>query len=263
MSTKKKLLIAFGSVVALVAVVVASIAGTVAYMTSASKVSNVFTIGNVAITLSESAVKPDGTYLTDASNRTDKNSYHLMPGKSYIKDPAISVEDSTEPAYIFLVTRNQITAIEASAKNPVDGKPTMAEQMYTNGWAIYKDTSAGSRVWIYCGNKDRITGRYGDSNYEYTPMAVCGAGVTIPDGTTNVMKYSGTMIPIFEKFHIATTETTNFSIYAGAEVTINAIGIQADSFGDYGASAAIDAAWAAVVNQFPYIQDNLNGTATN
>lgn len=261
MSTKKKLLIAFGSVVALVAVVVASIAGTVAYMTSASKVSNVFTVGNVAITLNESAVDIHGVPIADAE-RTDRNSYHLMPGKSYTKDPAITVAASTEPAYLFLVTRNQITAIEDTS-DPTN-KPTMAEQMYKNGWAIYKDTTAGSRVWIYCGKdgegNSRVTGKYNEPGYTYTPMAVCGADVTVPANTDNVMKYSGTMIPIFTSFHITTdsTKSVNLSIYSGAEVTINAVGIQADSFGTFGTREAMEKAWAAVVNQYPYIQDGTN-----
>lgn len=249
MSTKKKLLIAFGSVVALVAVVVASIAGTVAYMTSASKVSNVFTIGNVSITLSESAVNPDGTVIEGVA-RTDKNSYHLMPGKTYTKDPAITVDPETEACYIFLVTRNQITAIEDPTK------PTMANQMYTNGWAIYKDTSAGSRVWIYCGSN--TISNQGTQSNTFEAVAVCGANRAPQTAVTNLVSKGATeMIPVFGQFHITTTESANLSIYAGAEVTINAVGIQADSFGAFGSRAAIDAAWAAVVQQFPYIQDTV------
>lgn len=258
MSTKKKLLIAFGSVVALVAVVVASIAGTVAYMTSASKVSNVFTIGNVYITLNEAAVNSDGTYVTNVNNRTDKNSYHLMPGKSYIKDPAITVAADTEACYLFLVTRNQITAIEA---NEAD-KPTMAKQMYANGWAIYKDTSAGSRVWIYCGT-NTISNQGTEAN-TYTPVAVCGSNREPSTTVTNlVVQSESTRIPVFGHFHITTTESANLSIYAGAEVTLNAVGIQADSFGAFGSMEAVNKAWAAVVAQFPYIQDDVTGGDTD
>ena len=49
----------------------------------------------------------------------------------------------------------------------------------------------------------------------------------------------------------------NIQIYSGAEVTINAIGIQADSFGAIGSSESIDKAWAAVVAAFPYINDQV------
>ena len=60
MTLKKKLLVALCAIVVLAAVVAASVMGTVAYMVSASKVSNVFTIGNVLITLNESKVDANG-----------------------------------------------------------------------------------------------------------------------------------------------------------------------------------------------------------
>ena len=78
---KKKLLIVVSLVLAVAAIVTASVVGTIAYMTSASKVSNVFTIGNVAITLDESLVKENGVPVDDVT-RTDRNSYHLMPGET-------------------------------------------------------------------------------------------------------------------------------------------------------------------------------------
>ena len=249
MKKGKKLLIALGMVVAAVAIAAGSIAGTVAYMTSASKVSNVFTIGNVKIHMDEGKVDANGQ-IPDPDVRTDSNSYLLMPGKSYDKDPIITVQADTQPCYLFLVTRNQISSIEDPSK------PTMAQQMVANGWGIYKDTTAGSRVWIYCGKNtagqnDRI-----DANMNaLQPVAICGTGVDAEKGVTT--------IPVFTKFHITTTESDNLAIYAGAEVTLNAVGIQADSFVDDPDVKAVDKAWAAVVAQFPYIQDNLNGNQNN
>ena len=246
MKLNKKLLIVLGSVVAVAAIVAGSVVGTIAYMTAASKVSNVFTVGNVFITLDESVVNDEGKIA--GTGRTDRNSYHLMPGKSYDKDPRITVQADTESCYLFLVTRNQITDIEVK-NDPT--KKTMAEQMVENGWGIYKDTSAGSRVWIYCGNKGNVNE---DKTYK-TPVAVCGTDrASAADGASVLAK---TTIDIFSEFHITTTESANLSIYAGAEVTINAIGIQSDSFGTVGTSQAVDSAWAAVVNQYPYIQDNI------
>ena len=250
MSIKKKLLVALAVVVVLSTVIAASVLGTVAYMTSASKVSNVFTVGNVFITLNETAVTPEGVPVPGAE-RTDKNSYHLMPGKSYLKDPAITVAADTESCYLFLVTRNQITEIQDPSK------PTMADQMYANGWAIYKDTSAGSRVWVYCGSAANINGKFGDTEYTYTPVAVCGANrASAAAGIENVIVTNpDVMIKIFQEFHITTDKSTNLNIYSGAEVTINAVGIQSDSFGTIGDITSIDKAWAAVIAQYPYIQD--------
>ncbi len=255
MSVTKKILVALCAVVVLAAVVTASVLGTVAYMVSASKVSNVFTVGNVMITLDESAVTPEG--VPTGAGRTDKNSYHLMPGKSYTKDPAITVDPSTEACYLFLVTRNQITNIEVQGDHV--NKPTMAQQMYNNGWAIYKDTTAGTRVWIYCGSKANITGTYGSGDYGFTPVAVCGTN-RAETAVSGKILVASAMISIFQQFHVTTDPalTNNLAIYSGAEVTINAVGIQADSFGEIGNIPALDAAWAAVVNQFPYIQDNVS-----
>ena len=249
MKKSKKLLIALGMVVAAVAIAAGSIAGTVAYMTSASKVSNVFTIGNVKIHMDEGKVDAEGKLLTDeAAARTDSNSYLLMPGKSYDKDPIITVQADTQACYLFMVTRNQISSIEDPSK------PTMAQQMVANGWGIYKDTSAGSRVWIYCGSSANVNA---ETMHAITPVTICGESVTAT-GATKV-----TTIPVFTKFHITTTESDNLAIYAGAEVTLNAVGIQADSFVTDENGNAVDKAWAAVVAQFPYIQDNLGGNQNN
>lgn len=251
---KKKLLIVISVVLAVAAIVTASVVGTVAYLTSASKVSNVFTVGNVFITLDESEVDADGVPVAGGT-RTDRNSYHLMPGKSYTKDPAITVAPDTASCYLFLVTRNQITDIEASTGTPIDGKPTMAQQMRKNGWAVYKDTSVGSRVWVYCGTDvTDVT--------NYTPVAVCGANIT-PVNTKTQRIAVDTRIPIFTEFHITTEQSANLNLYSGAEVTINAIGIQSDSFGEIGSIDSLDKAWAAVIAQYPYIQDNIGNTTPN
>jgi len=252
MTTKKKTIIALSTVIAAIVLVAASIVGTIAYMTSASKVSNVFTVGNVFITLDESKVDSNGKAI--AGERTDGNSYHLMPGKSYDKDPIITVAPDTESCYLFLVTRNDIVSIEASATTEIPGKPTMAAQMRENGWAIYKDTSVGSRVWVYCGTKDRISGTFGAAGYSYEPMAVCGTNKTASG--SNMMQ--ATQIAIFTEFHITTEQSANLGIYSGASVTINAVGIQSDSFGEIGEINSLNNAWAAVIAQYPYIQDSVN-----
>ena len=63
-------------------------AGTYAYLTDTKAVKNTFTTGNVYITLTE----------TGAENGL--NSYHLIPGKSYTKDPTITLNAGSENAYV-------------------------------------------------------------------------------------------------------------------------------------------------------------------
>ena len=60
MTAKKKITTALIVVVAAVALVAISIAGTIAFLTSSSAVSNTFTVGNVFIEMFESPVDEDG-----------------------------------------------------------------------------------------------------------------------------------------------------------------------------------------------------------
>ena len=73
-----------------VLLVTASVLGTMAYLTSTDEVVNTFTVGQVAITLDEAKVNPDGTAVTPAE-RVKANAYHLLPGHAYTKDPTVHV----------------------------------------------------------------------------------------------------------------------------------------------------------------------------
>ena len=108
---KKKILVAC----LCVALAVLTIAGTtLAYLTSHDTVTNTFTVGNVQITLDEAQVnaagKPinqDGTVVTDlaAAKRVKENSYKLIPGHTYTKDPTVTVKAPSEESYVrMLVT---------------------------------------------------------------------------------------------------------------------------------------------------------------
>lgn len=94
----KKILIAVGAVATVAAV---SVGITLAYLTDTSdKVTNVFTVGRVGITLDETVL--DGNYkLTDVRN-SEGNSYKLIPGKEYIKDPRVTVNNGSEDCWLFV-----------------------------------------------------------------------------------------------------------------------------------------------------------------
>ncbi len=102
--------------------VVGSVAGTMAYLTSEDKVENTFTVGNVAITLDETDVDNS----TQDSERDRANTYKLMPGHTYIKDPIVHVDKDSEDCYLFVKVDNEITAIE--------GDTTVAVQMAAKDW---------------------------------------------------------------------------------------------------------------------------------
>ena len=245
----KKLLIVLGSLVAVVAIVAASVYGTVAYLTASSKVSNVFTVGNVYIEMYESKVTSDGkidTVATPAGTKknSDGNSYHLVPGNSYDKDPTVYVQANSEAAYLFLLVRNDIRNIEVKDDT---NKPTMKAQMEANGWREYgyAKPSTGTYAWVYYGYKTDENGQYLDENNAVTTdlskRVLNDVPVGVKGGTT------GAAVDTFSNFYIASD--ADVSLYGGAGVTLTAIGIQSSSFDN------VDRAWDAVVETYPFIYD--------
>ena len=133
--TQKKLRKLLTLVSCAVLLVCVTIGATVAYLTSTATVTNTFTVGNVAITLDEADVNPDGTYTTNVNNRVDENDYHLLPGHSYIKDPTIHVADGSEDCYIYVKIVNEIAEDEKGGNEAAEGEYlSIAQQMTNNGW---------------------------------------------------------------------------------------------------------------------------------
>ena len=106
--------------------VVASVMGTMAYLTSTDKVENTFTVGNVQITLDEADVDTDGTPV-EGAERVKKNEYHLMPGHTYTKDPTVHFAAGSEASYLFVKVENGI-------KDIIDTTTNIENQITTNGW---------------------------------------------------------------------------------------------------------------------------------
>lgn len=124
MKTKGKALLLTLCAVLLVA---ASVLGTMAYLTSTDTVTNTFTVGKVEIKLDETDVtNPNGP-------RVKANSYKLMPGNTYTKDPTVTVLNGSEASYVRMkVTFNNATEIIALCTDPefADDGPTGVENAY-------------------------------------------------------------------------------------------------------------------------------------
>ena len=138
MKTRSKALLLTLCAVLLVA---ASVLGTMAYLTDDDQVVNTFTVGKVAITLDEAKVNlagepvdKDGNVvnLTDAP-RVAENTYHLLPGHKYDKDPTIHVAEDSENCWLFVEITDEIAAIQ-------DTK-TVADQLTENGWTLVTGTT--------------------------------------------------------------------------------------------------------------------------
>lgn len=115
MKTKSKALLLTLCAVLLVA---ASVLGTMAYLTSTDTVTNTFTVGKVEIKLDEAKVTADGIPVESAA-RVTANSYKLMPGTTYTKDPTVTVLKGSEDSYVRMkVTFNNATKIIALCTDP-------------------------------------------------------------------------------------------------------------------------------------------------
>ena len=107
---KKKLLTVVGLVLCAVLLVVGSIFGTFAYLTSTpDPVTNTFTVGKVEITLDEAKVTEYGVEVANA-DRVKENAYKLIPGHKYIKDPTIHVAADSEDCWVFVKIDNGLGA---------------------------------------------------------------------------------------------------------------------------------------------------------
>lgn len=195
MKTKNKaLLLALCAVL----LVTASVLGTMAYLTSTDKVENTFTVGSVAITMDEKDVDDS----TPNADRDTKNSYKLLPGHEYKKDPTIHVDANSEDCFLFVKVENDIVAIESQEEGE-----SVAAQMIANGWKTVK-VKGQTGIYVYVGKT---------------------AGATDP--ATVVKKMN---VPVFDKLVIAGDSVNNDTLkeYASKNITVTAYAVQKDGFED-------------------------------
>lgn len=208
MKRKKK---AFLTVLCAFLLIAASAAGTMAYLTSNDTAVNTFTVGNVAIKLDEAKVNEDGSLVKDA-DRVKENTYKLIPGHTYHKDPMVTVLKGSEKSYIKLVVMvNKSKELDAIG---VDLTKTFVGYDSTN--------------WIYQGNKKDTT--YENMRtYEFWYKEPVGA----PDIDVK-------LDPLFDKI-VVPGEITNAQLETIKDMTIKvkAYAIQADGF------ETAEAAWKA------------------
>lgn len=116
-----------------VLLVVGSVVGTLAYLTSTDSVTNTFTLGNVSISLDESNVDEYGNSL--GGTRVKANEYKLIPGHIYTKDPTVHVSSTSEDSWLFVKVQNGINSLETPTGN------TITSQMAANGWTLVNGTT--------------------------------------------------------------------------------------------------------------------------
>jgi len=117
--------------------VCATVLATMAFLTDTAKVKNTFTVGNVDITLNEAKVTVYGK--ADGTDRVTENTYKLIPGKTYTKDPTVTVDTDSEDCYLFVKVENDIA--NALISTSTNDTKTIADQMEDNGWTLLSGSS--------------------------------------------------------------------------------------------------------------------------
>lgn len=135
-----------------------SMLGTLAYLTDTSSLTNVFTMGKVDITLTESPVDENGKIMVDDNGnpivdedgnpiRTNGNEYKLMPGAEYDKDPMMTIVKDSEEAYVRMIVKvynaDDVQTIIDDEKNGLTaGFLSMLGNLNTEHWIPVSTTPA-------------------------------------------------------------------------------------------------------------------------
>lgn len=208
---KSKVLLTLACAVLLVA---ASVMGTLAYLTSTSEVKNTFSVGQVSIRLDEAKANPDGTLVSGAA-RVQENSYKLMPGHTYNKDPMVTVLEGSEKSYIKMT----VTFSNAAELDAIFA-PSGVDMM-----SIFEGYDAAN--WTYKGNTKNTD--VNTRTYEFWYKE------TVDAPTEDVA-----LDALFDKITVpGNINNTQLNTIAGMTITVNAYAIQADGFDN------AEAAWAA------------------
>ncbi|MEE0740713.1 MAG: SipW-dependent-type signal peptide-containing protein [Emergencia sp.] len=212
MKTKTK---AFGLMMVAVLLVIATIFATMAYLTAKDEVVNTFTVGDVKIKLDEAKANTDGT-LVEGADRVQANSYKLLPGHTYAKDPMVTVIGDSEESYIRM-TLTLSKSEELDAIFAPDGGANMPEIF--NGY--------DSANWTYKGNVEDAAANTRTYEFWYKN--------TVSAADSNVA-----LDALFDSITVP-GEITNAQLATikDMQITVNAYAIQADGFKN------AEAAWAA------------------
>lgn len=204
----------------------ASVAGTVAYLTSQDSVQNTFTVGNVQINLDEANVATD-----DADDRTEAgNEYHLLPGQTYVKDPTVTILEGSEESYVrMLVKVTNYSNLKAAF--PIEKYPTFYNgedfllQNLVNGW--------DKNTWV---STATISVTDDVATYEFRYKETASGPAENNDQTVDGMKLD----VLFDEIEIpGTVNNTELANLKNVQINIEAQAIQKAGFNN------ADEAWAA------------------
>lgn len=204
MSNSKKTLLMLACAVMLVLV---SVMGTMAYLTSTDEVVNTFTVGNVKIKLDEAKANPDGT-LVENADRVQANSYKLLPGHTYNKDPMVTVLKGSESSYVKMT----VTFTKAAELDAIFAPNGADMTSIFNGY--------DPNNWIDKGNTEDKNANTRTYEFWYKEAVAAPTDDVALDA-------------LFEKIVVPESITNKqLKTIEGMTITVNAYAIQADGFTD-------------------------------
>ena len=182
------------------------VGGAIAYFTDSDTKTNIFTIGNVDITLTEplwSALpNADGNEMPDAAE-------DMMPGETVTKDPTINNVSEDNPAFVFAKVQVPCTTIVAPATESVELFTYSPNADWTElTTAKIACTDGGTATHVY----------YYGTNGTLTPLAKA-----VDDQTP-----TPTATPVFSSVTLRSSLTGNEGLTGAKQIIVTGYGIQTE-----------------------------------
>lgn len=206
----------------------ASVAGTLAYLTSKDQVVNTFTVGKVAIELHETGEKgrDDGTKGLDL---------HLVPNVAVAKDPTVTVLKDSEDCYVRVVVTvsvpnwNDVTAKNTGLIKDGENLATWAASFPAN--YLLNDATDGTAAGFNTANWTASNPTVDADTKTITYI------LTYKNDSNNVVAKNtagNTNLPAIFNDVCAPAELSNdqLALLAGMTIKVEAHAIQADGFTD-------------------------------
>jgi len=169
MKKNKKLL----ALVCCMALLVGTVGATLAWLTANSgPITNTFTVGDIEITLDEVQVSDDG-YGTVVKNEKNEpiripvgedngNSYKLIPGSTYVKDPKVTVLAGSEACYVFIKVKKSENYDDFLISEVDTSKWTALGNEYPDVYYLEQSSLVGAdngkEYYVFAGNNEYPNG---------------------------------------------------------------------------------------------------------
>ena len=113
-----------------------SVVGTVAWLTDSTESTSTFSVGMVDIDLNETDVDEDGN--------TKGNTYKVVPGRKYVKNPTVTIAAGSEEAYVRMLLHihnaSAVRDVIVNSKNEMKTFVDMLGGLEVDAWKMNKLT---------------------------------------------------------------------------------------------------------------------------